>query len=674
MCSLTSRLAFLFFASLAWIGSLSPGHAQSEGSGKVVRVGYSQFPGYSFVNSSGVGEGYSIDLIRLLLEPQGYKISFLPYQNPTEVLDALARGDIDMTSLLANTSARRQYGTFTDTIGSIDVKVMVADGSPVPATTEDLAGLRIGAADGSIGWRLLSEIDGITPVPMHSGEALLLPLLAGDLDAIVGSIDSVMHQANRAELSHRVLVSDIALNVSPIGLLTRNDATALRDDLNSAISRVLSSGERARLKQHWFAARAAPITGREALVVKIGVVLCLCLLAYWARLHYGVLRRAKRLEARSNLFADTLDATGSSLVIFNTEMRPQYWNSAFTDNYPRQTPLIKAGKTMEELLTAALQNGSSHKQLPADEAAIEAKKLIAKIRAGGDIGTLNTTEAGRVLRHRTFMLPNMQFATLATDVTELVQAQRELEHKTDALKEANDRLLKFSHIAAHDLVAPLRTMRNLSSWIRDDLNEAEVELDEQIVQNLDGFDTLIERQTQMIEDLLAYSSLDRAEVAKTFDPVERYPSVLALANIPKGFHVSLPSKTPHLKAHPGAFEMVLRNLVSNAVKHQDRERGIVKISTRVDGDMCVFEVSDDGPGIPSDMLEKVFEPFARLNSRRQGGGSGLGLSFIKRSVTEWGGSVQAISQDGQRGTTFRFSVPLAEPKDKIDFGHLSGVA
>ncbi|WP_366873045.1 transporter substrate-binding domain-containing protein [uncultured Roseobacter sp.] len=112
------RLAVRLLCSFIAICCLLPTSGHSESDTRIARVGFSQFPGYSFLGPSGVAEGYSIDMIRMLLQPQGYQLSFTPFQNPTEILRALERGEIDLTSLLVDTPERRVSGTFSDPVGS----------------------------------------------------------------------------------------------------------------------------------------------------------------------------------------------------------------------------------------------------------------------------------------------------------------------------------------------------------------------------------------------------------------------------------------------------------------------------------------------------------------------------------------------------------------------------
>jgi two-component system phosphate regulon sensor histidine kinase PhoR len=111
-------------------------------------------------------------------------------------------------------------------------------------------------------------------------------------------------------------------------------------------------------------------------------------------------------------------------------------------------------------------------------------------------------------------------------------------------------------------------------------------------------------------------------------------------------------------ADEGRLQQVLTNLVDNAIKY-GRANGTVGVGGHGtdDGKAEVF-VRDDGPGIPAEALERVFERFYRVDKARSRdqGGTGLGLSIVKHIVQSHGGEVWATSEMG-KGTTFFFTLP-----------------
>jgi signal transduction histidine kinase len=112
-----------------------------------------------------------------------------------------------------------------------------------------------------------------------------------------------------------------------------------------------------------------------------------------------------------------------------------------------------------------------------------------------------------------------------------------------------------------------------------------------------------------------------------------------------------------LEADPDRLAQVLRNLVTNAVRHTAAD-GHIDISIASENGSAVFAVSDDGTGIEPDQLGRIFDRFHRTDEGRSRaeGGSGLGLAIARAIVEAHGGSIAAESPPGD-GATIRFSIP-----------------
>jgi two-component system heavy metal sensor histidine kinase CusS len=109
--------------------------------------------------------------------------------------------------------------------------------------------------------------------------------------------------------------------------------------------------------------------------------------------------------------------------------------------------------------------------------------------------------------------------------------------------------------------------------------------------------------------------------------------------------------------HPGDLTRLLRNLVENAIRHCPRG-GCVRIETRSDSESAYMQVSDDGPGVPPDIRERIFEPFFRLAAdRADETGAGLGLAIGRSIARAHGGDLRV--DDSARGGRFVARLPLA---------------
>jgi two-component system phosphate regulon sensor histidine kinase PhoR len=177
----------------------------------------------------------------------------------------------------------------------------------------------------------------------------------------------------------------------------------------------------------------------------------------------------------------------------------------------------------------------------------------------------------------------------------------------------------------------------------------------------------IERNTErlrfLIEDLLVISELESGRVQLNVQSVS-FRSLVAkvfedLKSPAEAKSIRLVDASPELSinADPGRLEQVLSNLVDNGLKY-GRNGGEIVVNARLIPGWFEASVTDDGPGIPAEALERIFERFFRVDKARsrEQGGTGLGLSIVKHIVQTHGGRVWATSQLGQ-GAKFFFTLP-----------------
>jgi signal transduction histidine kinase len=165
---------------------------------------------------------------------------------------------------------------------------------------------------------------------------------------------------------------------------------------------------------------------------------------------------------------------------------------------------------------------------------------------------------------------------------------------------------------------------------------------------------------RLLTDLLEFSRVGRVAVdVVPLDVTALVEEVLELAAPPPQFRIVRQISAGALETASLPLRRVLLNLVGNAVKHHDRPAGEIRIRVEDQGPRVIFEVSDDGPGIPPQYHAKIFEMFQTLRSRDEVEGSGIGLTLVKKIVDTAGGEV-VVSSSG-RGATFRVEWPRVWP-------------
>jgi two-component system phosphate regulon sensor histidine kinase PhoR len=237
-------------------------------------------------------------------------------------------------------------------------------------------------------------------------------------------------------------------------------------------------------------------------------------------------------------------------------------------------------------------------------------------------------------------------------------------HDLTRLKQLERTREEFIANVSHELRTPLSHIKGYTETLlggaKDD-PEVAVRFLRTIARNA-------ERLQFLMEDLLAISELESGRVTLNLQPLSLQSVVGKVLDDFKSQasakSVTLANQTPGLKVNADAvrLEQVLSNLVDNAIKY-GRSGGRVTVGARSgDGRVEIF-VQDDGPGIPAEALERVFERFFRVDKgrSREQGGTGLGLAIVKHIVQSHGGMVWVESETG-KGATFFFALPTTPSK------------
>ena len=240
---------------------------------------------------------------------------------------------------------------------------------------------------------------------------------------------------------------------------------------------------------------------------------------------------------------------------------------------------------------------------------------------------------------------------------QLASAKAELlaqEKVVDVVEETNTKLQEFAYLAAHDLKAPLNTLRMITELMDPDDSRAEME------QNIVDLSAQARRMQRLIDDLLDYSKIGSTErCAEIVDTAAFFDDVLGLVSIPDGFTVSHDSDQPQLSFVKAETELILRNLISNSIEHHDQPEGTVHIALCSDQHQLSITVEDDGPGIPDKHKPLIFKQFYRIKGNKKSG-SGMGLAAVARTVDIAKGAMSVDDRPGG-GAVFRINLPNPEP-------------
>ncbi|MBB3314988.1 PAS domain S-box-containing protein [Rhizobium sp. BK181] len=313
----------------------------------------------------------------------------------------------------------------------------------------------------------------------------------------------------------------------------------------------------------------------------------------------------------------------------------------------------------------------------------EHESYLARYARTGEKHILGTTRSvsGRRKGGEVFPL-DLSVSRLATDTTiafvgilrdisdrvaheeQLKTMFRQLQAYTADLERSNADLDEFAYIASHDLKEPLRGLHNHSRFLLEDYQS---QLDEDGTRRLNRLVLLSQRMEKLVNDLLYFSRIGRQQLAIKRSDVNAIVgdvvSTMELYLEERHAKVQVEGRLPEIVCDALRLTEVYRNLITNAVKYNDKPDPIVTIGhlqqfTGNDGTSArdVFFVRDNGKGIPAEFHEDIFRIFKRLEKPKDSDdGTGAGLTFVRKIIARHEGDIWLESEVG-RGTTFYFTL------------------
>jgi len=242
------------------------------------------------------------------------------------------------------------------------------------------------------------------------------------------------------------------------------------------------------------------------------------------------------------------------------------------------------------------------------------------------------------------------------DITERKQVDGELKHTVTELERSNADLEQFAYIASHDLQEPLRVAANYIELLQ---RRYKGKLDDDANDFIGYAVNSIERMFNLIDDLLEYSRVSR--YAKPFTTVSSNSLVnQAISNLKASIDDSnatiTQDKLPNVTCDESQLIQVFQNLLSNAIKFRRKESPHIHISAERTDSAWQFSIQDNGIGIKSEHLDRIFIMFKRLYKQEEYPGTGVGLAICKKIIERHGGRIW-VESEPDKGSTFYFTIP-----------------
>ncbi|HLP18899.1 MAG TPA: ATP-binding protein [Chitinophagales bacterium] len=249
-----------------------------------------------------------------------------------------------------------------------------------------------------------------------------------------------------------------------------------------------------------------------------------------------------------------------------------------------------------------------------------------------------------------------EYLLIIRDITDLKQAQSELEVKARNLAKSNKELEEFAYIVSHDMKQPIRTVISYLSLLKKKhFDKLPADAQEFVTFSIDGAN----KMSDLIRDILQYSKLEQ-EIAMVPDVQLNDIVAKVLAGlkdtIDKNHATVLCGPLPAITCNQTMVTELFQNLIENGIKYNLSEQKIVNVKVEDKVSEWLFSVSDNGIGFDQQYSEQIFKIFKRLHTDDEFQGTGIGLSICAKVVEKHGGKIWAVSEKG-KGSIFYFTFP-----------------
>jgi signal transduction histidine kinase len=362
----------------------------------------------------------------------------------------------------------------------------------------------------------------------------------------------------------------------------------------------------------------------------------------------------RRFQELNRVQGETLDNLAEGVAVFGSDGRLQLHNSAFARMWKLSPEALSDRPHIEKITTLC-------RPLHGDDAIWQSlREVVTSIDSRASLSGRHERRDGSVVDCNTEPLP--AGATLVTfhDVTDSVNVERALRERNDALEDADRIKVSFVHNVSYELRSPLTNIIGFVHLLSDPATGALAPKQHEYLEYVTVSSNAL---LALINNILDLATIDAGRMHLNLETVDIRQTMREAAEgvqdrlVSTGLvlDIQAPAEIGSFVADGKRLKQILFNLLANAVSFSPPNSTVRFLAER-QADAVAFSVSDQGPGIPSEMLEKVFNWFETNSLGSHHRGSGIGLSLVRSFVELHGGTVTIDSEVGE-GTTVTCTFP-----------------
>ena len=674
VCGLASVAVHIFGMTLAPAALAEDRGTDAPGLREVVAAVPRSWPPQYDVDEDGNPIGFAIDVMDEIAALAGLHVTYYITDGITEAGKAVRDGRADIIPNNGIIPERQaQYG-FTAPVETFAVSIFVRGDTFDIKGMPDLVGRRVAVVRRNVGHRRLKHRKDMDIAVFRDVPTALFELVAGQVDAFIYPQPVVLRLARQIGIEDRIKVVGEPFVEVKRGISVHKDNTELLAVLDKAVERFVGTPAYERIYVKWYGSPRPFWTVRLVVWAMGGcVVMVLLAMAGW-RYHTVVnLNRAlqrtvaerKRAEAALRESEERLRLVTDALPVLisyvGKDGRYRFVNKAYEDWFGIPCEQVR-GMHVRELVGDEAYQGL-HERIE-DVLSGQSVQYEAKLpfQHGGDrhiqgVYVPHFAENGGV----------DGFFALITDVTEQKKAEAQLIRAS--------RLATLGEMAsgiAHELNQPLTNMRMMAENALVYVESADVDAAVQ-TRKLEGVIGQVDRMAGIVDHMRLFSRKDSAE-KETFSPTACAADAVGMVeNQYRALGVRLnkdfAAECGHVSGHRFKLEQVILNLLSNArdaaAARADRaaregREFVPEVSVGVAEDRktgtVILSVTDNGGGVPEDVLDEIFDPF--FTTKAEGQGTGLGLSISYSIIDTMGGRIEV--RNAEDGARFDVILPVAD--------------